>query len=636
MNAARTFWLSRLDPRRSLRVRLGWVFALAVAAPLTITTLAGMAIQQQRLEQSVLDGNQAALADASNILTQRSREAEALANLLAGLADIRSLDPETVQVFLDNHKDLWFLGLAEVFGPDRVLLGRSPQSPDMEPFACRSDGPDLARPYDLDLGSDFVALPAGLALRAFSPILDPATLRVRGVVAVTFPLSVHLLQAVKVRIKADVTLQWTPEGRIVSTLTDEAGRALEKAWWRDPTGVFAGDQARLSETAPLPGRTLATASEPLRDNTGRTLAVLAVSTDFADIAQSGRNTLGLILVASVLAFVVAAALGLLIAASFTRPISQLAGAIRVMSLGRLDSRAHLNREDELGHLAQAFNDMADALERRTASLSSYAAELAEANVRLQELDRMKSDFISTVSHELRTPLTSVRGFAKVIRRDFPICSGETKKPDEVRIERCKRTSSNLDIIIEESERLTRLINDILDVSKIESGAMQWRDQPLSLEEAVRRALDKAAGLTSAESGPVLATRLERDLPWVRMDPDRLMQVLFNLLSNALKFTPAGSVTVGAGRTPEGGVRLWVEDTGAGIPPEELDKVFNLFHQARNGSLPETKPQGTGLGLAIVQRIVEHYGGRTWAESTPGQGSTFIVELPAAAVLHAAG
>ena len=626
-------WLSRLDPRRSLRVRLCWAFALLVVAPLSITTLAGMTILQQRLEQSVLQENLAALAEARTELVQRTREAEAKANLLAGLADIRSLNPEAAQVFLDNNRDLWFLGLVEVFGPDKNLLAHSPQSPEMAPFATCSDDPALAGAYSLDLGSDFVARDAGLCLRALSPILDPATLTVRGVVAVTYPLTVHFLQTVKERIKADVTLQWKPDGSILSTLTDSAGRSLSRAWWPDPAETLASGAARQEGMEEVAGRTLATAREPLRDNAGQILAMLAVSTDYAGIALSGRSTLRFILVASAAAFVVAVLLGLLVAGTFTRPISRLASAIRVMSQGRLDSRVELNRQDELGHLATAFNHMADALERRTAALSTYATELAEANARLLELDRLKSDFISTVSHELRTPLTSVRGFAKVIRRDFLICSGEQEKSEDVREERCHRIGKNLDIIIEESERLTRLINDILDVSKIESGAMQWRDQDLSLEKAVRQALEVAAGLGGSRPGPTLGADLEPGLPRLRMDPDRLAQVLVNLLSNALKFTPSGSVTVGAGRTPQGGVRLWVKDTGEGIPPEELDNVFDLFHQAGNGARPELKPQGTGLGLAIVRRIVGHYNGRTWAESALGQGSTFYVEFPASTAVH---
>ena len=631
MNSAGASWLARLDPRRTLRSRLGWLFAMLVVAPLAITTLAGLAIHQERMEQSVLDENRTALAEARNVLVQRTRDAEALANLLAGLSDIRTLEPEKVQVFLDNNKDIWFLGLAEVFGPGKNLLGRSPQSPDFALYAVMAGDPGLAQAYNLEMTSNLVACPFGLALRAFSPVLDPATLQVKGVVAVTYPLTVHFLQTVKERIKADVTLQWKPDGRIVSTLNDSAGRSLEHAWGPDPAGAFAGDSPRQANMEVVAGHTLATASESLKDGAGRPLAVLSVSSDYADIASSGRTTLRLILVASALAFVVAVVLGMLTAGSFTRPISRLAEAIRVMSHGRLDSRVDLDRQDELGDLALAFNDMADALERRTAALSAYASELADANARLRELDRMKSDFISTVSHELRTPLTSVRGFAKVILRDFTRCYNESadgRIPDD---ERCRRISKNLDIILLESERLTRLINDILDVSKIESGAMAWRDAAVSLDQAVAQAMETASGLAPAKPGPTLSTQLETGLPQHKVDPDRLMQVLINLLSNALKFTPHGSVTVGATRTDAGGVRLWVADTGEGIPPEELDKVFNLFHQVPNGSAAEAGTPGTGLGLAIVRRIVEHYCGRTWAESTRGQGSTFYVEFPAAAV-----
>lgn len=274
--------------------------------------------------------------------------------------------------------------------------------------------------------------------------------------------------------------------------------------------------------------------------------------------------------------------------------------------------ADLNR-----HLEQLVRD-------RTEDLVTKARELEEANQRLRELDEMKSSFLSSVSHELRTPLTSILGFAKLLNKEFS--KNFMPLVEEGRLVRKgERIQSNLNIISHEGERLTRLINDVLDLNKIESGSMGWRDERLDMNEVIDVAANSVSGMFT-QTTLSLVTEIEPDLPAVVADPDRIQQILINLLNNAAKFTEQGTVTLRA--FPRfGQIRVEVVDTGTGIHADDQAQIFEKFHQTRSDTMVN-KPQGTGLGLTICREIVEHYGGRIWVESEVGAGSSFIFTLPA--------
>jgi PAS domain S-box-containing protein len=243
----------------------------------------------------------------------------------------------------------------------------------------------------------------------------------------------------------------------------------------------------------------------------------------------------------------------------------------------------------------------------------------------REVDKMKTDFISTVSHELRTPLTSVLGFASIIKEKltdeiFPIVEGlEQKKLSRS----LKKVDSNLNIIVSEAERLTSLINDVLDIAKMEAGKIEWRMEQIGINIVIERAFNATASLFQ-QSGLEAAINIAPDLPPIIGDRDRLIQVLINLISNAVKFTEQGSVTCTARRQGDE-LLVQVVDTGIGIAPEDCGKVFEKFKQV--GDTLTDKPKGTGLGLAICMQIIEHHGGRIWVESAIGAGSTFQFTLP---------
>ena len=242
----------------------------------------------------------------------------------------------------------------------------------------------------------------------------------------------------------------------------------------------------------------------------------------------------------------------------------------------------------------------------------------------EEADAAKSAFLSTVSHELRTPLTSVLGFAKIIKkrledRIFPLVPKDDKKV----VQTIQQVEDNLKVVVSEGERLTKLIDDVLDLAKIEAGKLEWHMEPVALVEVIDRATAATASLLE-QKGLRLVTDVAPGLPPVTGDSDRLIQVVINLISNAVKFTDAGSVTCRAVRRG-GEIVVSVIDTGMGIAPADQPKVFERFKQV--GDTLTDKPKGTGLGLPICREIVEHHGGRVWVESELGRGSTFSFSVP---------
>jgi Na+/proline symporter/nitrogen-specific signal transduction histidine kinase len=251
------------------------------------------------------------------------------------------------------------------------------------------------------------------------------------------------------------------------------------------------------------------------------------------------------------------------------------------------------------------------LELKSRELEAATAELRAANERLKELDRMKDDFMSTVTHELRTPLTSIRAFSEILLEDPKIGPDERKK--------------FLGIIVKEAERLTRLINQVLDMAKIESGNAEWHTSELDLREVIEESL-AATYSTFNDRHVTLTQDLAPHTPRILADRDRLIQVMLNLLSNAVKFCDPtqGRVHVSLRQEP-GGLRVDVRDNGSGISAANQKIIFERFRQA--GNTMTDKPQGSGLGLPISRHIVERFGGRLWVQSEPGNGATFSFTLP---------
>lgn len=281
-------------------------------------------------------------------------------------------------------------------------------------------------------------------------------------------------------------------------------------------------------------------------------------------------------------------------------------------------------EEELTNLNEHLESQ---VELRTLELQEKADQLERANTRLTELDRIKSALVSSISHELRTPLTSIRGFAKLAGRDFSRHYLPLSKTDQLAL-RGKRIQQNLDIIESEGQRLTRLINDFLDLNRIESGKAEWNDQLLNPCTAIQQAANAVAGAYTERACVELKTVLPESIPAIHADPDKIHQVLVNLLGNALKFTHDGEVQISVYGT-DASVTFTVIDTGIGIPLAEQKSIFERFQKSQTGDTVCANNTGTGLGLAICKEIVEHYDGVIWVESKEGTGSEFHVSFRSA-------
>jgi signal transduction histidine kinase len=296
--------------------------------------------------------------------------------------------------------------------------------------------------------------------------------------------------------------------------------------------------------------------------------------------------------------------------------TQLAGAIgsasaRVM-VASVVKEESLNLDDVIDIMEEAtqLRIHSRELEEQSRSLELATAELRAANDQLKSLDRLKDDFMSSVTHELRTPLTSIRALSELML-------------DDPEMETAQRQQF-LGIVVSETERLSRLVNQVLDMAKIESGHAEWHNAELDLVALVRQSIQTTSELLR-EKGARIGLAAPEGPVVVRADADRLTQVMLNLISNAAKFVPKGEgrIDVRMATTAEG-VTVEVQDNGSGVPPEQQQLVFEKFRQ---GGDSLNRPQGTGLGLPISRQIVEHFGGRMWLRSAPGQGACFGFYLP---------
>lgn len=302
-----------------------------------------------------------------------------------------------------------------------------------------------------------------------------------------------------------------------------------------------------------------------------------------------------------------------------QPVRVLRETAEKVSKGDLNVRSHIFTGDEFQHLSETFNVMLanlkeseDQLRAINKSLDLKLGQLAESNVALYESNRLKSEFLANVSHELRTPLNSILGFTDLLRDTL----GE--KADQ-------RTLRYLQNIFTSGKNLLDLINDLLDLAKIEAGRMEVRSAPLSLNDLFEGLTGILKPLCEKKDLSIAAT-VASDVPILSTDAPKLQQVLYNLLSNAIKFSPVGSqIDLGAQRDGEEHVRISVRDRGPGIDPEKQQVIFEKFRQI-DGSVTR-EHGGTGLGLAISRELTTLLGGEIGVDSTPGEGATFWIKLP---------
>jgi signal transduction histidine kinase len=333
----------------------------------------------------------------------------------------------------------------------------------------------------------------------------------------------------------------------------------------------------------------------------RSLAALSTKTQArANALVAGdrgayRRSRDLLIAAGAGSFLLALGLGLLLSDSVLVPLRKTQRHLAMVAAGDFSRHLTVQNRDEIGALAADVNRM--------------SAELQRLYQELETASRHKSDFLATMSHELRTPLNAIIGFSEVLQEQM---FGELND----------RQRGYVEDILEAGKHLLSLINDVLDLSKIEAGKMELDFSQVPISDVLRSAVAMHAE-RATRRGIQLSLTLEPEEIKVRGDGRRIRQIVFNLVSNAVKFTPAaGRIDVSARLNGER-VEVAVADTGSGIAPEELEMIFKEFEQARDGKLAE----GSGLGLPLSRKLVELHGGRLWVESAPGRGSTFRFTLP---------
>ena len=343
-----------------------------------------------------------------------------------------------------------------------------------------------------------------------------------------------------------------------------------------------------------------------------------LSVAFAPIQAAIWRTVGLLIVF----LLVAIATSVILARNLAKPIEAIQAAASKIGSGSLDQRIDVSSRDELGALADEFNRMTARLQasyagleqqvqERTHELARALADLDEKSRELEAASHHKSEFLANMSHELRTPLNAISGFSQVLRKQL---FGEINE----------KQAEYLDDILGSARHLVSLIDDVLDLSKVEAGQVELKVEPFSLPAALERGVVMVRE-GAANGGIRISLSSDPGIESVSGDERRVRQVVFNLLSNAVKFTPAGGTINVAATRFDGEVRVSVSDSGPGIAPEDQALIFEEFQQAAAG---KEQREGTGLGLALSKRLVELHGGRIWVDSELGKGSTFVFTLPA--------
>lgn len=332
--------------------------------------------------------------------------------------------------------------------------------------------------------------------------------------------------------------------------------------------------------------------------------VVAILVEMEEIYSFQNSTLNnTVFIFTALTLLAVSIIYLAIYYTIIRPLNALRDIAHTMTSGQYDQRAPVKSHDEVGQLAAAFNEMANAIQQREISLK-------EAREHAERADKVKSMFLASVSHELRTPLNAIINLTKFVALEM---YGETNAEQKEILHKVEASGKHL----------LNLINDVLDISKIEAGSLElFVEEGLKVADIIQVAVETAKGLL-LQKPVTIQCEIEPGLPPLTGDEQRIRQIALNLLSNACKFTDQGEITVRVCRQDEE-IVISVRDTGPGIAPKDHEIIFEVFRQAKSGV---RKAEGTGLGLPISRRLAEAHGGRLWVESVLGQGATFYVTLP---------
>jgi two-component system sensor histidine kinase GlrK len=396
--------------------------------------------------------------------------------------------------------------------------------------------------------------------------------------------------------KDDFNKYLTEAFDLADTHDQKGSLTLVRTYYNNYVSLIVSEVEQVTGGRPYPENLYASEKRRLVEAILEQLNVLKVATDRDIHARMSvlREAAGSSRRLTVYMFIIA--LLLVIGASFfttrsiNRPLMVLIEKTKEISRGIFKGDLNITSPPEVAELTRAFNVMCE---------------------KLKGVEKMKADFFSTMSHELRTPLTSIKEGIKLLQ-------------DGVGGSLSDKQKKLLSILSQETQRLIGLVNSLLDVSKMEEGMMTYHFNPEHLPPLIASVLTEMGPIIEAKKIQ-LRSETDQTLPALRLDRERILQVLRNLIGNAAKFTPEGGEMTISARLGNGGVEFSVKDSGPGIPKENTSAIFEKFQQLPVKASEWAK--GTGLGLAIVKHIVTAHGGKVWAESEPGQGSTFFVVLP---------
>lgn len=352
-----------------------------------------------------------------------------------------------------------------------------------------------------------------------------------------------------------------------------------------------------------------TAYEPIKNSDNDIIGMLYVGIPEKPFIVLQNSIKHIIIGVGILGLLIALIVSFVINGKITKPLDELKKGAEAISKGNYDFRVKINTNDEFEELASVFNKMADEIRKSHEKLKKQAEELEKSYNELKELDRLKSDIVAIVSHELRTPLTSIKGYVELVLDGTMGAITETQR-------KC------LEIANENIDRLKRLIDNMLDLSKIEHGELEMNTKPTNLKDIVENAVNILKPLADEKNINIIYKI--NDII-INCDKDRITQVLTNLIENAIKFSPINEKVVIEAFKEGNSVHIKVIDNGPGIPKKDLDRIFDRFYQV--DSPAKRIKGGSGLGLAVCKSIIKAHGGVIWVESELGKGSVFHIILP---------
>jgi signal transduction histidine kinase len=340
---------------------------------------------------------------------------------------------------------------------------------------------------------------------------------------------------------------------------------------------------------------------------------VAVSIPMTKILDNANGIRNYVILASVIAVLLITFLLHIVTRNITKPILSLSNAAKALGEGRFDAEVPLiDGNDEIGALSKAFKLMAGEINKLIKEMQKYAQTLEEKNVYLNRLNELKDEFLANTSHELRTPINGIIG---IVESMIDGATGPLSSEQKY----------NLAIVSNSGKRLSNMINDILDFTKLKNKEIVLQIKPIDLKTIVDAVLILSKPMIKGKD-LIVTNELDDSMPAINADENRIQQILYNLIGNAIKFTDKGKVSVSAEASRDDGlVAVSVEDTGIGISEDKFDRIFESFEQADGSTAREYG--GTGLGLSITKKIVELHGGTISVTSTPGKGSKFTFTMP---------